>query len=167
MVMMRPLTAGVVALCGLALCAGTPAWAEEGQKLSADMPAISSGAPTPPARRDAVLELWQRARTQIDTVCRRHELEQRHDLAARCYDEVAAMLRRAAPRPVATAPLPPPRVGAAPRRLATAAKRAPAERVAAAPRPLTVAEAQPRAHVRGGRCSTLLCSSFVVLGVGF
>ena len=159
--MMRPLTAGLVALCGLALCSGAPAWAEEGQKPSADMPAIASGPPTPPARRDAVLDLWQRARAQIDTVCRRHELEQRHDLAARCYDEVAVMLRRASPRPAAATPLPPPRVAAAPRR------RPPAVRVAAAPRPLAVAEAQPREPVRSGRCNTLLCSSFVVLGVGF
>lgn len=125
---------------------------------------------------DSRASKWERAKVQIETVCREHEAKQRFDLAAQCYDDVTAMLTAApAAAPVAAAPVPaapvvaePPRrpqlpaVAAAPKKpIVTAVPKKPVAapriarrpeakpvRVAARPAPrLTVAAAPPAAEV--------------------
>lgn len=126
---------------------------------------------------------WERAKVQIETVCREHEAKQRFDLAAQCYDDVTALLT-AAPTPTAAAPVvaEPPRrpqlqkVAAAPKkpvaaprgvhraepRPVRAARLAPRLSVAATP---PAPEIFPRVETR--RCSGLLCQQYVLLGIGY
>jgi hypothetical protein len=46
---------------------------------------------------DPAASKWERAKIQIETVCRAHEADKRFDLAAKFYDEVTAMLTAAPP----------------------------------------------------------------------
>lgn len=79
---------------------------------------VGSSAFAQTAGGDARASKWERAKLQIETVCRDHEAKQRFDLAAQCYDEVTAMLSAvppAAPRAPAVAeqaPVPPARPAA-------------------------------------------------------
>lgn len=155
-------TSSVLALAAMA-CVGSSALAQTG---SADTRASK----------------WERAKVQIETVCREHEAKQRFDLAAQCYDDVTAMLT-AAPTPpiVAEPPRRPdslPAVASAPRKPVAAPKivRRPEPkpvRVAARPAPrLAVAAAAPAPEIlaprrESRRCANLLCQQYVLLGIGY
>jgi hypothetical protein len=142
-----------------------------------------------PTGEDALAETWERAQAQIET-CKGLEGKMRYDLAARCYDDVAEMLTVAAGAKTAPAVvLSPTAAVAKPAKAVVAAPvvRRPAAPVVAVakpkPRPVRVASRpEPRlmpesgplpdwttrvADRSGQRCSTLVCSRFVLIGVGF
>jgi hypothetical protein len=125
-------------------------WALAASLLLGAAPALAQTSARP---ADASIVEW--AKLRIEAVCKRHEEQQRFEQAAKCYDEVSAILARSNLRTSApvTAPV----------------------RAAMRPAPLpprvtrtveAVAEAPPPAAAKRG-CANLLCSRYVVLGVGF
>lgn len=145
---------------------------------------VGSSAVAQTGSADPRASKWERAKVQIETVCREHEAKQRFDLAAQCYDDVTAMLT-AAPTPPAAAPVvaePPrrpqlPTVAAAPKKPVVAPRAVHRTeprpvRVAARPAPrLSVAAAAPAPEIfpriESRRCSGLLCQQYVLLGIGY
>jgi hypothetical protein len=142
--------------------------------LAQDAPAVDE---------DALAKTWERAQTQIGT-CKSLEEKTRYELAARCYDDVANMLTAAAGARIAPAvtdtrptgslvaspqiprPAPPASVVARRQPARVASRTRPARRVLPESGPLPGWTAQV-SDASGQRCRTLVCSRFVLIGVGF
>ena len=135
-------------------------------------PAVAQDASRPD--RDAAAMVLRRAVARMETVCRVHAAEQRLVLAQRCYDDVTAMLAPAAAIDRASVPkaIRGPAVTRGADREEEKAKDAKAVALSRRPAPLktrTAMSPHPIAQAEGrdGRCVTLLCSRYVLLGVGF